>query len=58
MPFWRQQGLNGFVLSLDDERTGWSPQIPSCAGTAASSPASGPARTGRDGRRLAPRSPP
>ena len=19
MPFWRQQGLNGFVLSLDDE---------------------------------------
>ena len=39
------------------ERTGWSPQIPSCAGTAATSPASGPARTGRDGRRLAPRSP-
>jgi hypothetical protein len=32
-------------------------QIPSCAGTAASSPASRPARTGRDGRRSAPRSP-
>ena len=30
---------------------------PSCAGTAASSPASGPTRTGRDGRRSAPISP-
>jgi hypothetical protein len=36
------------------KRTGWSPQVPSCAGTAASSPASGPTRTGRDGRRSAP----
>ena len=30
---------------------------PSCAGTAAWSPASGPAPTGQDGRRSAPRSP-
>jgi len=28
-------------------RTGWSPRGPCCAGTAASSPESGPARTGR-----------
>ena len=31
--------------------------VPSCAGTAAWSPATGPTRTGRDGRRSAPRSP-
>jgi hypothetical protein len=31
--------------------------VPSCAGIAAWSPASGPIRTGRDGRRSAPRSP-
>jgi putative transposase len=30
---------------------------PSCGGTAAWSPGSGPARTGQDGRRSAPRSP-
>jgi hypothetical protein len=36
---------------------GWSPPVPCFAGTAASSPASGPVRTGRDGRRSAPRSP-
>src|ERR1700733_1944128 len=36
---------------------GWSPRVPCFAGTAASSPASGPIRTGRDGRRSAPRSP-
>ena len=30
---------------------------PSCAGTVALSPGSGPIRTGRDGRRSAPRSP-
>src|SRR5271157_2157124 len=29
---------------------GWSPPAPSCAGTAAWSPASGPARTGQDDR--------
>jgi|GEM_PF-2839697 len=37
--------------------TGWSPPAPSCAGTAAWSPASGPTRAGRDGRRSALRSP-
>src|SRR5208283_3574924 len=35
---------------------GWSPPAPSCAGTAAWSPASGPARTGQDDRQSAPRS--
>jgi hypothetical protein len=40
------------------ERTGWSPLAPSCGGTAAWSRATGPARTGPDGRRSAPRSPP
>ena len=33
------------------------PGVPCCAGTAASSPGSGPVRAGRDGRRSAPRSP-
>ena len=35
----------------------WSPPAPSCAGIAASSPASGPARIGQDGRRSVPISP-
>ena len=40
------------------ERTGWSPPAPSCAGTAAWSPASVPTRIAQDDRRSAPRSPP
>src|ERR1700760_1917619 len=36
--------------------TVWLPSAPSCAGIAASSPGSGPTRTGRDGRQLAQRS--
>ena len=35
----------------------WSPPVPSCGGTAAWSPGSGPTRTGWDGLRSAPRSP-
>ena len=45
------------LLPASCGRTGWSPPVPSCAGTAAWSHASGPTRTGQDGRRSAPRSP-